>query len=100
MNRQFDGLGKGWGLPRSTKKATQRTMASRKLILVLDDDTSVLRAVGRLLTMRGFAVETFSTVDGLMGCSNLNQAACLVLDINLNGVSGIEVKRRLMRAGT
>ena len=75
-------------------------MSPRKLILVLDDDRSVLRAVERLLTTRGFAVETFSTVDSFMGCTKMREAVCLVLDINLNGESGIELWARLRRAGS
>ena len=74
-------------------------MGVRKLILVLDDDTSVLTAVERLLKARGFDVETFLTVDSFMDRGKIREAACLVLDINLNGDSGIELKRKLNAAG-
>jgi FixJ family two-component response regulator len=74
-------------------------MRSRKLVLVVDDDRSMLRAVERLLTVRGYAVEAFSTVNSFIRSGKLGGAACLVLDINLNGVSGIELKRQLTRAG-
>jgi FixJ family two-component response regulator len=74
-------------------------MAPQKLVLVLDDDASVLRAVKRLLTTRGFAVEAYSTVESFLDCSNLRDAACLVLDINLDGASGIDLQRQLTRAG-
>jgi FixJ family two-component response regulator len=74
-------------------------MASRKLILVLDDDISVLGAVERLLKARGFDVESFLAIDSFMERANLRDAACLVLDINLNGFSGIEFKRKLTEAG-
>jgi FixJ family two-component response regulator len=74
-------------------------MGLRKLILVLDDDMSVLGAVERLLKARGFDVETFLTVDSFIERANLREAACLVLDINLNGFSGIELKRELTDAG-
>ena len=74
-------------------------MGSRRLILVLDDDKSVLGAVERLLKARGFEVESFLTIDSFMQRANLREAACLVLDINLNGFSGIDVKRKLTDAG-
>jgi FixJ family two-component response regulator len=74
-------------------------MNIRKLILVLDDDMSVLGAVQRLLKARGFDVETFLTVDSFIDRANLREAACLVLDINLDGFSGIELKRKLTAAG-
>ena len=74
-------------------------MVSRKLILVLDDDRSVLKAVERLLKVRGFDVETFSTIETFTECGNPRMASCLVLDINLNGSSGIELRRKLNEAG-
>ena len=74
-------------------------MISRKLIHVLDDDISVLGAVERLLKARGFDVETFRTIDSFIERANLRAATCLVLDINLNGASGIELKRKLNAAG-
>jgi FixJ family two-component response regulator len=73
-------------------------MNSRQPILVLDDDRSVLCAVERLLKVRGFDVETFLTVDSFRR-ANVREAACLVLDINLNGFSGIELKRKLTDDG-
>ena len=74
-------------------------MVSRKPILVLDDDHSVLKAVERLLKVRGFDVETFPTIEIFTEHGNPRTASCLVLDINLNGSSGIELKRKLNEAG-
>ena len=74
-------------------------MSSRRLILVLDDDMSVLRALQRLLKAREFDVESFHTIDGFMQRANLREAACIVLDINLNGFSGIELKRKMTETG-
>jgi len=74
-------------------------MVSRNPILVLDDDRSVLKAVERLLKVRGFDVETFSTIETFTERGNPRMASCLVLDINLNGSSGIELKRKLNEAG-
>jgi FixJ family two-component response regulator len=75
-------------------------MGSRKLILVLDDDASVLGAVERLLKARDFDVESFLTIDSFMQRASPRDAACLVLDINLNGFSGIELKRKLNEGAT
>ena len=49
--------------------------------------------------MRGFDVETFPTIDTFTERGNPRAASCLVLDINLNGSSGIELKRKLNEAG-
>jgi FixJ family two-component response regulator len=59
-----------------------------------------LRAVKRLLTTRGFAVEAYSTVESFLSCCYLREASCLVLDVNLDGMSGIDLQRRLARVGT
>jgi FixJ family two-component response regulator len=74
-------------------------MASRKLIAVLDDDASVLRAVERVLKAHGFDAQVFDTVEGFLGGARLGDASCLVLDVNLKGMSGIDVSRKLTRAG-
>ena len=60
---------------------------------------SVLGAVKRVLKAHGFDVEVFDTVQGFLGSARLNDASCLVLDIDLNGTSGIELKRHLTSAG-
>ena len=66
-------------------------MASRKLIIVLDDDASVLGALDRVLKAHRFDTQVFDTVEGFLGGARLSEASCLVLDVNLNGASGIEL---------
>jgi FixJ family two-component response regulator len=74
-------------------------MASGKRVIVLDDDASVLRAVERVLKAHGFNADVFDTVEGFLDSAPLSDASCLVLDIDLNGRSGIELKRQLAGAG-
>src|SRR5215204_5942815 len=74
-------------------------MSTCKRIIVLDDDASVLRALQRVLKAHGFNAEAFDTVEGFLGSARLSDASCLVLDIDLNGTSGIESKRQLAGAG-
>ena len=74
-------------------------MAGGKRIIVLDDDPNVLRAVKRVLKTHGFDVEVFDTVQGFLGSPRLGDASCFVLDIDLNGTSGIELRRQLTNAG-
>ena len=70
-------------------------MPARKLVIVLDDEIGVLKALGRILTAYGFDSELFCSVQEFQDCANLDRAICLVLDINLQGESGIEVRRQL-----
>jgi FixJ family two-component response regulator len=72
---------------------------TRKLVLVVDDDPSILGAVERLLRVRGFDTEVFNTVESFFDRANLCDATCLILDIHLNGMSGIELRRQLTLSG-
>jgi FixJ family two-component response regulator len=69
------------------------------LVLVVDDDPSILGAVERLLRVHGFDAEVFSTVESFLARANISCATCLVLDIHLNGMSGIDLRRRLTLSG-
>ena len=73
--------------------------ATRKRIIVLDDDVSVLTAIERVLRLSGFDAEIFDTVEGFLDRAHFDEASCLVLDINLDGRSGIELKKRLSDEG-
>ena len=75
-------------------------MSNHELVIVVDDDPSVLRAVQRVLQVRGFDVfQAFNTVEDFLEGGRLNDATCLVLDIHLDGSSGIEVRHQLTRSG-
>ena len=74
-------------------------MASRKLIIVLDDDASVLGALDRVLKAHCFDTQVFDTVEGFLRGARLSEASCLVLDVNLNGASGIELQHQLRASG-
>ena len=74
-------------------------MTTRGLVIVVDDDPSILGAVERLLRVRGFDTEVFDTVESFLDRANLCDARCLVLDIHLNGMSGIELRRQLTLSG-
>jgi FixJ family two-component response regulator len=74
-------------------------VTTRRLVLVVDDDPSILGAVERLLKVHGFDTEVFNTVESFLDRTNLCDATCLVLDIHLNGMSGIELRRQLTLSG-
>ena len=68
-------------------------------IAVVDDDASVRRALQRLLRAAGFAVETFATAREFLDSARWAQTACLVLDIHLPGMSGLELQEHLAVSG-
>src|SRR5262249_2969005 len=65
---------------------------------VIDDELQMLTAIDHLLTARGFTTQVFSSAEAFLAACT-KDAACLVLDINLGGMSGIELRRRLASAG-
>jgi FixJ family two-component response regulator len=70
-----------------------------KVVFVVDDDPSTLKGVKRLLREHGFDCVLFKSAEALQKCDNFDQAFCIVLDINLNDDSGIEVRHKLIAAG-
>jgi FixJ family two-component response regulator len=66
----------------------------RPLIAIVDDEPSILRALKRIVEANGLCAQTYSSGEELL-CSCLDEVECVVLDINLTGISGIETKRRL-----
>jgi FixJ family two-component response regulator len=71
----------------------------RQKVYVVDDDPAHLRAFARLLRVRGFDVETFASAEDFVDGADPRAAACLLCDINLGGMSGIELGRRLVEQG-
>lgn len=55
----------------------------------------MLRSVARLLKAHGLDTEAYASAEAFLGHVEETQAGCLLLDINLSGISGIELQRRL-----
>jgi FixJ family two-component response regulator len=68
-------------------------------IYVVDDDPSVRRALKRLFTSAATEAETFASAEEFLKKFNSNQPACLVLDIYLSGMTGIELYHQLLKSG-
>ena len=68
-------------------------------MLLVDDDSSLRRALARAIRLAGFDVEAFQSVEGLLARGVPERDACLVLDVDLPGIGGIEFKRTLAAAG-
>ena len=75
-------------------------MPTGKLIHVVDDDRGFLKGIERLLIAHGLEVRTFSSAEEFQAEADLDEAACLILDIHLTGMSGIELLSRLTRSGS
>jgi FixJ family two-component response regulator len=65
---------------------------------VVDDDPSVRRAIKRLVESVGLHVELFGSATEFINSSRPDVASCLVLDIRLPGISGLDFQRELVQA--
>jgi FixJ family two-component response regulator len=68
-------------------------------VFLVDDDDSLRRALARTIRLRGFEVEAFRSVEALLAHGVPERDACLVLDVDLPGIGGVELKRTLAAAG-
>ena len=75
-------------------------MAQPTLVIVVDDNASLLKSVARLLAHHGIDSRTFATAEALLESESVQTASCLLLDIHLGGISGIELQRRLAASGS
>jgi FixJ family two-component response regulator len=76
-------------------------MAIRPVIVaIVEDDPSVRRSLKRLLNAYGFVTEGYASGEAYLDAGAENRTGCLVLDIHLDGMSGIELRRRLTASGS
>ena len=68
-------------------------------MLLVDDDESLRRALARAIRLAGFDVETFASVEAFLTRGFDTRDACLVLDVDLPGMNGIDCMRRLEETG-
>lgn len=70
-------------------------MTQAPIIAIVDDDASVRRALQRLVESAGYTVQPFASAREFLEWLPQGQAACLVLDIHMDGMSGFDLERRL-----
>lgn len=69
-------------------------------VAVVDDDPSFQRSVGRLLRLAGFSVETFDSGQDFLASLATQTPECLVLDVHMPGMSGLELHAHLVQLGS
>jgi FixJ family two-component response regulator len=70
------------------------------IVFIIDDDRGVREATTSLLASVGLRAEAFGTAQEFLRHERPNVPACLVLDVRLPGLSGLDLQRELARAGT
>jgi FixJ family two-component response regulator len=71
----------------------------RKLISIVDDDEPYRESMRKLVMLLGFTVETFPSAADFLASHLLPETACLVADIHMPGMTGIELHGRLIKLG-
>ena len=68
-------------------------------IFLVDDDPGVLKALSRVLREDGWSVEAFASAEAFLARPDQKAEGCLVLDVTMPGLDGLELQRRLAAAG-
>jgi FixJ family two-component response regulator len=69
-------------------------------VFIIDDDPLYRRSTERLLRSVGFSVQSFASASDFLSSRRPNVPSCLVLDVRLPGLSGLDLQRELVEAGT
>jgi FixJ family two-component response regulator len=69
--------------------------ANKLYVAVVDDDESVCRSFSRLLRAAGFEPVAYASAEAFLGDTKRPRFDCLVLDIQLDGMSGLDLSQRL-----
>jgi len=78
----------------------QRSIATeRPLLSVVDDDESVRESLPDLLREFGFAARAFSSAEEFLASDSVGQTKCLILDVAMPGMTGLDLQQELRRRG-
>jgi FixJ family two-component response regulator len=69
------------------------------VVSIIDDDRSVRQSIARLLASCGLEAETFASAQEYFEAEHSNGVACLILDVYLGGMTGIELYEHLTATG-
>ena len=72
----------------------------RPTVFVLDDDAGVREAIEDLLASVGLRAELFGSAQDFLRCKRPESPSCLVLDVRLPGISGLDLQRELAKTNT
>lgn len=77
----------------------RRELVSGHLISVVDDDDAFREAMTSLMKSLGFAVQAFSSAERFMASPHLEKTSCLIADVHMPGMTGIDLHHQLLSAG-
>jgi FixJ family two-component response regulator len=75
-------------------------IGNQSIVMIVDDDDSIRKAVRRPMKAYGFAVETFASAEEYLGSDRLAKTSCLILDVHRLGMNRLELQKRLVESGS
>jgi len=76
------------------------TLTKTGIIAIVDDDEPLREALGSVMKAAGFSPRTFASAEEFLACDDCDDTACLVLDVRLPGMSGIELQKQLSKTNS
>jgi FixJ family two-component response regulator len=74
-------------------------VSNKPLVAIVDDDEPMRLATSNLLESAGFATATFADAEAFLGSAHHRGVACLVTDMRMPGMTGIELRESLLASG-
>lgn len=72
----------------------------RDTVFIIDDDASIRDSLSLLLSLRGYATASFSSAEDFLAARQTDWRGCVVVDIQMSGISGLELQRILREKGS
>jgi FixJ family two-component response regulator len=67
-----------------------------RLISIVDDDDSLRNSLANLIRSAGFRTQGFASAEAFLGSDQARETACLILDVRMAGMNGLDLQRRLV----
>jgi FixJ family two-component response regulator len=81
------------------KEMQEAGLPTKTLISIIDDDEDFREALQGLMTSMGFRVEAFSSALDFLARTNIRDTSCLIVDVHMPRMTGIELHRHLVESG-
>src|SRR5262245_1325426 len=79
---------------------SKQKITSTPLVVIVDDDESIRESIQSLIRSIGFRTEVFQSAEELLDSDLLYETQCLILDVRMEGMNGLELQQRLNEMGS
>ena len=76
------------------------SMTSAPLMVIVDDDDALRNSLDNLIRSVGFRAQGFSSAEAFLRSNHMHETACLILDIRMAGMNGLELQRQIVAANS